>query len=114
VKIMSDEKWYDNLPEQGVLCICNNDFIALIDRYEPDARGIPFVGSGQRFSNARPITPDEWWQLAPWQPIETAPYDTWVVVLDDSGNFFMASFYLGKWSNGYGLDINAKKWLPLP
>ena len=117
-KLMSNDKeWYKKIPQQGVLCVCNKDIIAVIYDYKEDI-DCPFVSIGQRFSSARPLNFDEWWQFAPWQPMETAPKNGEVFLLKDkNGN--VHSCYESEFGFEYdGITTDDEAdflgWLPLP
>jgi len=118
---MSNEKWFDEISPQGVLCKCNDSIIAVIVDYIPSPDGMPFVSVGQRFSKAEPLTAQDWWDFAPWQSIETAPIDTPIIIMV-KGVVQDAIYAVNEkneaylWFNGevmaYTTEID--KWLPLP
>jgi len=107
-----ETKWYENIPQQGVLC-------------KESGTGFIFAVSHEMVSTApslkdidrlTPLTAAEWWQFAPWQSMSSAPRDgsllliwclhAWHIGYYDSENECFASCEF--------LLLGAEKWLPLP
>lgn len=104
---MSDKKWYENIPEQGVLCT----------NFEEMSNDIPFVvvtnnlmssATEDDLKNIRLATPSEWWQFAPWRDMKDAP-NSEIILLSFDDNQYRAD-YSDLLLNGF----YANKWLPLP
>lgn len=61
--------WYENIPEQGVLCKCWDDneddyFINIIYKYDPSDDSLNFESKDGKFMNAVPLTKKEVLELA--------------------------------------------------
>lgn len=57
--------------------------------------------------------------MSDWQPIETAPNDTWVLLYDESGDVVCGHSQFGYWYAWFdwvdeGLKLNPTRWMPLP
>ena len=52
--------------------------------------------------------------MAEWQPIETAPEDEFVLVMEPSGRCGGAYLLGGEWSNDEGDAYNPTHWMHLP
>lgn len=57
-----EQKWYENIPEHGVLCWVfhtpNKKFLRIINEYNPSLK-LPFFSNGINWLNAEPLTNDE-------------------------------------------------------
>ncbi len=58
--------------------------------------------------------------MTEWQPIETAPRETWVLILSDGG-IFEAKLLKGLWESAdprgggtYFLGYDPTHWMPIP
>ncbi|MGZ5077006.1 MAG: hypothetical protein ACXV9R_10320 [Methylobacter sp.] len=108
--------WSDNIPEQGVLCVSTiSNSLHLITRADKEwaytVSGCPRV-----IKQLRPLTPQEWWQFAPWQSMDTAPMDGTEVLLKNEKHQIEACCFYGDWCYGenYTDFLNPIAWLPLP
>ena len=117
---MSNE-WYRNIPPQGVLVFDGDENIQLIVdmTVNYDLDGIAYNDAVSKsddtfdIKHLRPLTAEEWWDFAPWQPMETAPLLEHILALkkadfENKDVVTMTMLHCDSQRNGY------KKWLPLP
>lgn len=71
----------------------------------------------EKLEKTEQLTPSEWWNAAPWQPMETAPKDGTDILVRD-WNWFITSCV---WSDRFGTWVWGIRefnypiaWLPLP
>jgi hypothetical protein len=113
------KQWQQEIPQQGVLvkqifngiklisCLASiaslvhDDDLTITRQYGVDAIGDD-IGD---ISEITPLTAEEWWQFAPWEPIETAPRKEMIIAVTESG--IMRMIVLTMSSDKY------VKWLPL-
>jgi hypothetical protein len=118
---MSNKKWYENIPKKGVLvsvpCGQLENIIIRIMSFRVDEDWIYFTDDNDiewrdSLNNIEinPLNTQEWWDFAPWQPMETAPRDEDILVVFDDGNFTQIMFESGT----DPAQPRCKKWLPLP
>ena len=109
------EKWYEEMPEQGVFCRGN------------DSEGVFYIVVTKEIINDAPkdelekfrqVSAQEWWQFAPWQPMRTAPRNREIfVVKDKNGN--VSQCYESEFGFEYDEittddETDFLGWLPLP
>jgi hypothetical protein len=68
---MSNSNWPDNIPPQGMLCTgygLLHKIVAKADEesYPGGVCVVSDTGAHQFVSNLTPITPQDWWDFAPW------------------------------------------------
>ena len=62
----------------------------------------------------------EWWDIAPWQPMDSAPIEKIILIKRLNGAVLRAEYQLGRWSVTSPIDgsvvgiSQAVAWLPLP
>lgn len=127
---MNDKKWYENIPENGVLCKCSDGSYKLITSIENDYHmddctiyGVSDFGEDE-IDYLTPLTADEWWKFAPWQDMDSAPRDgsDITAITKDSGGKICTAYYDPEEecfitdfkSNGNFYRVFDFKWLPLP
>lgn len=110
---MTDKKWYENIPKNGVLCKVAADdaqFVYIRDTHDLAEFCCDYAADETILT---PITPTEWWNFAPWQDIKEAKGNEKVFLLFSDG--FMTVDRPDYTKIGYGgLRVGAIKFLPLP
>ena len=113
---MNDKKWYENIPEQGVLCKSIYGVILIkshITEKYVDGYVVEYLidddGNQFNINEVTPLTPQEWWQFAPWQDVdENTPKNTPVLTIDNYGVIGIEQYLY------WGYLKGTRKWLPLP
>jgi len=103
---MSNKKWHENIPENGVLCKDYSGIIKLIiasNMYDGWTNSGEFIA----LENLTPLTAQEWWDFAPWQGMDSAPIET-ELLASRNGIFSVVYFMQESQKKSY------EKWLPLP
>lgn len=117
---MTDKKWYENIPENGVLCRylgCDGShFVHIKDRTDLNEFCLDY---GLNDEDIKPIAPNEFWQFAPWQDLKDAPAKQEILVefvIDSEKFIIQVSKIDNEFYNHLGQEITANpiKWLPLP
>ena len=109
------EKWYENVTENGMLTKYDdgNDIFYIVLNKE-----IIVQSDEDRLSKLTPASVQEWWKLAPWQTMESAPKSGEIfLVKDKNGN--VSSCYESEFGFEYdGITTDDETdflgWLPLP
>jgi len=114
---MKNKEWYENIPEQGVLCKSKDNFILNIIDYEiDDFLVICDRHEAYPIEYITPTTPQEWFAFAPWNyDMNSAPKDGTLILLKNSYNYVdIAYSYLRGWATtGDDYFNNPIAWLPL-
>lgn len=107
------KKWYENITPKGVLInIKDDDFEETIvfkphhtERFDTDELDL-----------CVPVTAEEWWNFAPWQPIKTAPRDGDVFIVKTKKGRIGECVDCGNGFEGVFFDDENEliQWLPLP
>lgn len=110
----NNKKWYENVPKHGIIVI--NDYGKPVHYTQVDVEALKFWIK-DKIDNVKIISPQEWWQFAPWQDMKDAPENTELLLLDNDG-FIVPIDKISKGRvecHGDELSLlNFKGWLPLP
>ena len=115
---MEQNNWWDNIPENGVLCKDDSGDLQLIT----SAKGIFGFRSldyGYPLSKLTPLTAAEIWQFMPWQSMDSAPRDGKRIIIICKGGHFDVGYWnleddCFKSLISLAKIYHAAKWLPLP
>jgi hypothetical protein len=108
---MSNDKWWENIPNRGMLIKNLDTNLRQIVPFAVITKAV--IDDDTDISHARPATAEEWWQFAPWQPIETVPLRQKVLMLCSDDRIRLL-YFDKKWLANYLPEIKPIKWLPLP
>jgi len=113
---MSNKEWYEEIPRNGVLC--KNQHGLMINAVEV-VHGVAFNAeeNGLSVRDLTPVTVQEWWDFAPWQPIEDAPViDAEYLLLFSDGTILVRDrkFSFSKKVNGEFQEFYPIKFMALP
>jgi hypothetical protein len=125
---MSNKKWYEKIPDQGAIVKIDTPSlcIAHIAKVSNNGYVIDVFGNNDyNINDLSPITAQDWWQFAPWQPIETAPKKGYFLGISKTNEIQLVEFSTGfRIGNSYfkeecftdssGEPFCPEKWLPLP
>lgn len=111
---MSNEEWHKEIPPQGKLCkLENGDIVKIAKARFSDQYGVYLVESEHNYFSldaVTPLTTEEIWQFMPWQDMDSAPIDEWIIVTRKNGEVDTHIFHWGYQKSNDGF----LKWLPLP
>jgi len=69
------KEWHENIPENGVLCKHEDGRIVLLKVVDNDWGYGLSPANGYYLADLTPLTADEFWGVAPWQDMKTAPIE---------------------------------------
>ena len=116
---MKNKVWYEEIPNQGVLCMVDNDpkWIILALSYNKETKSILTADKcgGFLLDAVKPLTPQEWLDCAPWNYNMDNADRSKRLILNYKGKIIINAFYgINGWESG-GVSYNeADAWLPLP
>jgi len=104
------KEWYENIPENGVLCKKSTGAIRLITSVSNNIAY--FDGdnkcNGIHVEDLTLLTAAEWWDFALWQGMDSAPLEKEIMVISGTG-IFSVVYFMQESQKKYYI-----KWLPLP
>jgi len=107
-------KWHENIPDSGVLVTDSVGTLHIVGYVEGSIAMTPVSDIVSTSSiidyvaDLTPITANKWWELAPWQPIETAPLNKRIFTISIYGELSIEAIRYESTKGWF------KKWLPLP
>lgn len=108
--------WTDNIPKQGVLCkTSSGNLVNVVGKY-PNGNVSSKCGAMFPVDWLTPLTPQEWWEFAPWNyDMDSAPKDGDHILLKNIRRVGVGYFYSEYWrSIDNSCFTNPIAWLPLP
>ncbi|MDP1772752.1 MAG: hypothetical protein Q8L15_10750 [Methylobacter sp.] len=108
--------WSDNIPEGGVLCRGYLGQLVLIKLREDDFM-IDDIGNEHHIDHIKAVSPQEWWDFAPWNyDMDVCPIGNLFLLLDDGyvGEGYKSANYVDHiMASAQERVTNAIAWLPL-
>lgn len=106
--------WADNIPEAGILCDKNGQVIKITGYDEDIDRVFDTYGNTYLIDNLTPLTPQQWWEFAPWNyDMDSAPKGEIVLLKDIDGGVYSDQFLNKQWLGANSCQ-GPIAWLPLP
>lgn len=119
---MKKEKWYKNIPTQGILIIhIESGCRYVVNNYHEESITV-MTDDGLCLdpNECIVINAQQWWDLAPWNYDMSIAESQCNVIIKTKEECLCAWFINGKWiefsdnTDGYDIIKNPIAWLPLP
>jgi len=106
-----NKKWHENIPENGIL-VSDDSAVFLIKSSDI---GNYELNEEIETGKVKPITAAEWWKVAPWQSMGSAPTGTAKFLgMLDNGEIVECHIYKSGIIKNGDFVVKIIKWLPLP
>ena len=113
--------WINNINDDcGMLVTDAHGTIHIVSHIDGDIAKSPISDLEEMGSKIdyveylKPITPEEWWQFAPWQDIETAPTQEYILGKRKQKGLPVAICFVNSDIAREQFHKNYTKWLPIP